>query len=306
MSWLPDKEPDCINNPSGVSPVELLIEPKTRDIGDFSVRRVLPAAKRTMVGPFIFFDHMGPVEFPARKGMDVRPHPHIGLSTVTYMYQGSIMHRDSLGSEQLITPGAINWMTAGRGITHSERSSDEARQREDHLEGLQIWVALPKALEETAPAFVHHAADALPQYEVDGAKVRVLAGNFFDVSAPVKTLSDLFYVDVTLAAGKHFAIDKQYTERALYIIKGQLNLAGESYAAGRMLVLAPEKEVIVKAEDFTLFVVIGGEPLDGPRYVWWNFVSSSRERIEQAKEDWREGRFASVPGETEFIPLPER
>lgn len=306
MSWLPDTEPACVEGVNELSPVELIIEPKTRDIGDFDVRRVLPSGKRQMVGPFIFFDHMGPVTFSPGKGIDVRPHPHIGLATVTYLYEGSMMHRDSLGYEQLITPGAVNWMTAGSGIVHSERSSNEARAREERLEGLQIWVALPGEQEETAPTFVHHPADSLPRFETDGACVRVLAGSGFGVTSPVKPSSALFYFDIALQAGKKLALDAQYTERAIYIVKGQLTVGNETYAAGRMLVLTPAKEIILFAPEFVQLVVIGGEPPDGPRYAWWNFVSSRRERIEQAKADWHNGKFAQVPGETEFIPLPER
>lgn len=306
MSWLPDTEPQCVDHAGNVSPVELIIEPKGRDLGGFEVRRVLPSGKRQMVGPFIFFDHMGPADFPPDKGIDVRPHPHIGLATVTYLYTGSILHRDSLGYTQLITPGAVNWMTAGRGITHSERSSDQARQQNQVLEGLQLWVALPKEHEEVEPSFVHYPPEALPELDRDGARIRVLAGTAFGVDSPVKTLSPLVYVDIALQPGRRLTLDINYTERAIYIVKGRLSLAGETYDAGRMLVLAKSSEVTVQADDTTQFVVVGGEPLDGPRIAWWNFVSSSRERIEQAKADWEAGRFAQVPGETEFIPLPDR
>lgn len=306
MSWLPDIEPDCISHQGQASPVELIIEPKTRDIGDFDVRRVLPSGKRQMVGPFIFFDHMGPADLPPGKGMDVRPHPHIGLATVTYLYTGSILHRDSLGCTQLITPGAVNWMTGGRGIVHSERSSDEARQQQERIEGLQLWVALPREHEEVEPAFVHHSAESLPQLDSEGIRVRVLAGTAFGATSPVQTLSPLFYVDIALQAGKKMALDIRYSERAIYIVKGSLAIAGETYAAGRMLVLTTGSDVVICADDDVQLVVVGGEPLDGPRYAWWNFVSSSRERIEQAKADWQAGRFGQVPGETEFIPLPER
>jgi redox-sensitive bicupin YhaK (pirin superfamily) len=306
MSWLPDAEPQCVDHAGDVSPVELIIEPKSRDLGDFEVRRVLPSGKRQMVGPFIFFDHMGPAHFQPGQGIDVRPHPHIGLATVTYLYTGSILHRDSLGCTQLITPGAINWMTAGRGITHSERSSDQARQQLQVLEGLQLWVALPTEYEEVEPSFVHYPPEVLPELDRDGARIRVLAGTAFGVDSPVKTLSPLVYVDVALHPGKTLALDINYSERAIYIVKGRITLAGESYEAGRMLVLVKGSEVSLRAEEETQLVVVGGEPLDGPRIAWWNFVSSSRERIELAKADWEAGRFAQVPGETEFIPLPER
>lgn len=306
MSWLPDEEPQCVDHAGDISPVEMIIEPKARDLGDFEVRRVLPSGKRQMVGPFIFFDHMGPANFPAGEGMDVRPHPHIGLATVTYLYTGSILHRDSLGCTQLITPGAINWMTAGRGITHSERTSDEARHQHQVLEGLQLWVALPTEYEEVEPSFEHYPPEAIPELDRDGARIRVLAGTAFGVNSPVKTLSPLVYVDIALHPGKVLKLDVDYTERAIYIVKGQITLAGESYGAGRMLVLAQGREVTFRADEETRLVVVGGEPLDGPRIAWWNFVSSSRARIEQAKADWEAGRFAQVPGETEFIPLPDR
>ena len=306
MSWLPDAEPECVDHAGDVSPVELIIEPKARDLGDFEVRRVLPSGKRQMVGPFIFFDHMGPAHFGVGQGMDVRPHPHIGLATVTYLYSGSILHRDSLGCTQLITPGAINWMTAGRGITHSERSSDQARQQHQVLEGLQLWVALPKEHEEVEPSFVHYPPEDLPELDRDGARIRVLAGRAFGVDSPVKTLSPLVYVDIALHPGKVLKLDVDYTERAIYIVKGEITLAGETYAAGRMLILSANSDVTFRADEETQLVVVGGEPLDGPRIAWWNFVSSSRERIDQAKADWQAGRFAQVPGETEFIPLPER
>ena len=270
------------------------------------VRRVLPNSKRRMVGPFVFVDEMGPIEIMRDGSLDVLPHPHIGLATVTYLYSGSILHRDSLGYTQLITPGAVNWMTAGRGITHSERSSDQARQQHQVLEGLQLWVALPKEHEDVEPSFVHYPPEALPELERDGARIRVLAGRAFGVDSPVKTLSPLVYVDIALHPGKVLKLDVDYTERAIYIVKGAITLAGESYAAGRMLILSANSDVTFRANEETQLVVVGGEPLDGPRIAWWNFVSSSRERIEQAKADWQAGRFAQVPGETEFIPLPER
>lgn len=306
MSWLPDAEPDCAQSTKIESPIDIIIEPKARDLGDFEVRRVLPAAKRQMVGPFIFFDHMGPADFVIGRGIDVRPHPHIGLATVTYLYQGSILHRDSLGYSQLITPGAVNWMTAGKGIVHSERSSEDARAHEQRLEGLQLWIALPLEAEETEPAFVHHSAESIPQIELNGARVRVLAGTAYGLTSPVQTLSKLFYLDIALEKNSHFALDVNYTERAIYIVRGTLTLADEDYEAGRMLVLALHSEIMLCAKSEVQLVVIGGEPLEGPRYAWWNFVSSSRERIELAKAAWKENRFAQVPGETEFIPLPDK
>lgn len=304
MSWLPDSEPECVEKQQ--SPVvQLVIAPKARDLGDFTVRRLLPSGKKQMVGPFIFFDHMGPVDFLPGQGMDVRPHPHIGLATVTYLFSGSMMHRDSLGYEQLITPGAINWMVAGRGITHSERSSTDARAALEHVEGLQIWVALPLALEEMLPEFTHYPAESLPQIERDGVCIRVLAGEVFGKRSPVSVQSYLFYVDVSLNAGSSIPVDMNYPERALYIVAGSLAIAGEDYVAGKMVILEPGVEISIYANSDTRLVIFGGEPFAEPRHVWWNFVSSSRARIEQAKTDWRLGRFERVPGDKEFIPLPD-
>lgn len=304
MSWLPDTEPECIAK-TQASAVDLVIAPKARDLGDFSVRRVLPSGKRQMVGPFIFFDHMGPVEFASGRGIDVRPHPHIGLATVTYLFAGSMLHRDSLGCEQLITPGAVNWMVAGKGIVHSERTSAEARAIVEKVEGLQIWVALPLVHEEMAPQFTHYPAESLPQIEREGVCMRVLAGEVFGVSSPVVVQSPLFYVDVSLRSGASILADMKYSERAIYIVSGHLTIANEDFAPGKMLVLKPGREVLLSATSDSRFVILGGEPLAEPRYVWWNFVSSSRSRIEQAKTDWRLGRFDRVPGEIEFIPLPD-
>lgn len=304
MSWLPDSEPECVEKKSSAA-VQLVIAPKARDLGDFTVRRVLPSGKKQMVGPFIFFDHMGPVDFAPGQGMDVRPHPHIGLATVTYLFNGSMMHRDSLGYEQLIAPGAINWMVAGRGIAHSERSSAGARAVPEHVEGLQIWVALPKEQEEAPPEFTHYPAESLPQIQHEGVCIRVLAGEAFGLRSPVAIQSELFYVDVTLAAGASILADMNYRERAIYIVSGSLAIAGENYGAGQMLILAIAAGIPVCASSDARFVILGGEPLPEPRYIWWNFVSSSRLRIEQAKTDWRLQRFAPVPGDKEFIPLPD-
>lgn len=304
MSWFPDKDPDCVeHNPTAA--VQLVIAPRARDLGDFSVRRVLPSGKRQMVGPFIFFDHMGPVDFAPEQGMDVRPHPHIGLATVTYLFSGSMMHRDSLGCEQLITPGAVNWMVAGRGIAHSERSSPQARSVTEQLEGLQIWVALPVDKEEMPPQFIHYPAEALPQIQSEGVSIRVLAGEAYGAKSPVAIQSPLFYIDVCLRAGAAMSVDLSYTERAVYIAKGQVILEGRVYEAGHMLVLAPDRAIPLSVTKDTRLVILGGEPFSEPRYVWWNFVSSRRGRIEQAKEDWRFGRFEPVAGDREFIPLPE-
>lgn len=285
--------------------IEHIIVPRTRDIGDFSVMRVLPAAARRMVGPFVFLDQFGPITLPAGKGMDVRPHPHIGLATVTYLLKGAIVHRDSLGCAQSIEPGAVNWMIAGRGIVHSERSDAELRKRPQDLYGLQSWVALPKALEESAPAFVHYPAAGLPEGDEGGLRLKVLAGSISGLVSPVATQSDLFYGDVTLAADSVFRLESRYEERAAYLIEGTVEMGGETFAPGRLLAFG-KGEVVLRARNAARLVVLGGEPMDGPRHVFWNFVSSSLDRIEQAKADWQRDRFGvTIPGETEFIPLPK-
>jgi redox-sensitive bicupin YhaK (pirin superfamily) len=282
------------------------ILPRTRDLGDgFAVQRVLPAAERRMVGPFIFLDQFGPVAFPAGRGLDVRPHPHIGLATVTYLFEGTIVHRDSLGSLQPIAPGDVNWMTAGRGIVHSERSDAALRRQPHGLSGIQIWVALPSRHEETVPDFTHYPASVLPVIEGEGKAVMLVAGDLFGRTSPVKTLSDLFYADVTLAPGAALPLDAGHQERAAYLLDGAVEIDGVAHAPGRLLVFVPGRTLTLRATARSRLLLIGGAPLDGPRYIWWNFVSSRKERIEQAKEDWRAGRFAPVPGETEFIPLPD-
>jgi redox-sensitive bicupin YhaK (pirin superfamily) len=288
------------------STVEALIEPQTRDLGDgFEVRRVLPSAQRRTVGPFVFFDHMGPVVLRAGTGLDVRPHPHIGLATVTYLFDGEILHRDSLGTVQPIRPGAVNWMTAGRGIVHSERTPAELRASGTRLSGIQTWVGLPRDREEVEPSFVHHAESELPVIEGEGKHVRVIAGESYGLRSPLAVFSDTLYADVVLAEGARLEIPTGYEERAIYLAEGRIETADDTLGAGRMLVFRQGSTVTVSALEPTRLLLLGGEPLDGTRHVWWNFVSSSRERIEQAKADWREGRFAAVPGESEFIPLPE-
>jgi redox-sensitive bicupin YhaK (pirin superfamily) len=304
MSWQPAEEPE-IKSPPVCKALQSVIVPRPRDLGGFAVRRVLPSPERRSVGPFVFFDQMGPAELAPGQGIDVRPHPHIGLATVTYLFAGTIVHRDSLGTKQSIDPGAVNWMTAGRGIVHSERSDTELRKRRQHLYGIQIWVALPKEHEETDPGFAHYAAASLPVIEGEGTTVRVIAGSCFGKTSPVKTLSSLFYADASLQAGASFALGNDYEERAIYLLEGQLKIAGQSFDPGRLLVFAAGDEITVNANGAARWLVFGGEPLDAPRHVWWNFVSSSRERIEKAKTDWKEGRFAPVPGDAEFIPLPE-
>lgn len=286
--------------------VEAVIRPRVRDLGGFSVRRVLPAAERRMVGPFIFFDQMGPAVFAPGTGIDVRPHPHIGLETVTYLYEGEIIHRDSLGSLQAINPGDVNWMTAGRGIVHSERTAPERRARGASLHGLQLWVALPKEHEEAEPAFVHYPAARLPLFEAGGARGRVLAGSAFGVTSPVKTLSPLFYVDVEIGAGGEVAVPEGYEERAAYVAEGEIDGDAGPAGAGTLLVFVPGARAVLRASRPARVAFVGGAPMDGERHLSWNFVSSSAGRIEQARRDWKEGRFPKVPGDAvEFIPLPE-
>jgi hypothetical protein len=290
--------------------VDVVIVPPTHDLGDgFHVRRALPSRQRRMVGPFVFFDQMGPTVLRAGTGLDVRPHPHIGLATVTYLFDGEIIHRDSLGTTQAIRPGAVNWMIAGRGIVHSERTAVGKRSSPSSLSGIQTWVALPKKEEERAPSFHHHAAAELPLIEDHGASIRLIAGALYGARAPVATLSDMFYADVTLAADARLPLACDYEERALYIIRGRIEIGAGQFNAGQfevgqLVVLHPRQPMTLRALEPAQLLLLGGAPMDGPRHVWWNFVSSSTERIEQAKLDWREGHLGSVPGDSEFIPLP--
>jgi redox-sensitive bicupin YhaK (pirin superfamily) len=286
-------------------PVELIIEPRPRDIGGFEVLRLLPVAQRRSVGPFVFFDQMGPAHIAAEHGVDVRPHPHIGLATVTYLFQGEILHRDTLGSVQVIRPGDVNWMTAGSGIAHSERTPPEARKIGGPLFGIQSWVALPKAHEEAAPAFFHHGVATLPKIADKGKTVRVIAGTAFGARAPVATFSQTLYCDVLLKAGARIDVPLEHEERAIQPVTGKISVAGHVVEPGSMLVLRASEPVVIEALEDARLMLLGGERLDGPRTMWWNFVSSSKERIEQAQADWKAGRFGHVPGETEFIPLPE-
>ncbi|MEQ8816063.1 MAG: pirin family protein [Thalassobaculum sp.] len=287
--------------------IETVIVPRARDIGGFEVRRALPSARRQMVGPFIFWDQMGPARFPLGEGMDVRPHPHIGLSTLTYLFEGEVMHRDSLGTAQAIRPGEVNWMTAGRGIVHSERTDSELRAAGAALYGIQAWVALPKAAEEVAPSFAHIGSEALPTIEGEGKRVRVVAGTLWGETSPVPGYSETIYADAVLDTGARLPIPAEHEERAVYVVEGTVSVAGDRFDCGRLLVLNPGDEITVTAESRARVLVLGGEPMDGPRFIWWNFVASSREKIEAAKADWQARRFAIVPGdEQEFIPLPER
>ncbi|CAA2144144.1 pirin family protein [Methylobacterium bullatum] len=304
MSWHSADDP-APGDPFSCDAIKTLIVPRSRDLGSFSVRRALPSTQCRMVGPFIFFDQMGPSEFLLGQGMDVRPHPHIGLSTVTYLFDGEIMHRDSLGTELPIRPGELNWMTAGRGITHSERTGAGLRRTGSKLFGIQAWVALSGKDEETAPAFEHYDADALPILTGEGKIVRLIAGEAFGARSPVRTSSPMVYADVMLEAGAVLPLDPTYDERAIYTVSGAIDIAGDGFGPGQLLVFNPGDRISVRATEAARFMVLGGEPMDGPRHLWWNFVSSRPERIEQAKEDWRQARFDTVPGESEFIPLPE-
>ncbi len=285
----------------------LVIDPRPRDLGGFSVRRLLPAAGSRMVGPFIFLDHMGPAVMERGSGLDVRPHPHIALATVTYLFEGEIIHRDSLGTERPIQTGDVNWMLAGRGIAHSERSSPEQRARGVRLHGIQSWVALPTAHEEDAPAFAHHPASTLPGLERDGARLTVIAGTAYGVESPVGVLSPTLYVDARLEPGAPLKVDATHPQRAVHVVEGRVQIGTRRLGPGVMAILRPDADVVVAADGPARVMLLGGAPLEGERHIWWNFVSSSKERIERAKDDWRNGRFAKVRGdENELIPLPER
>jgi redox-sensitive bicupin YhaK (pirin superfamily) len=305
MSWLPSADP-ILGDKRSCDALELVVVPRVRDLGDgFEVRRALPSEKRQMVGPFIFFDQMGPAQFLAGKGLDVRPHPHIGLATVTYLFDGQVMHRDSEGNAIEIMPGAMNLMTAGHGIAHSERTPQQARRAGGNLSGIQSWIALPQAHEEIDPSFQHLEATDLPVVEADGVWARVIARSAFGQTSPVGMFSDWFYAEVMLEPGTSAPLDPHYEERAIYIVQGEIEIACEIFEAPRLLVFRPGDRITVRANRRARLMFLGGSALEGPRYIWWNFVSSRRERIEQAKEDWKSGRFAPVPTETEFIPLPQ-
>lgn len=292
------------NDPN--SAILIRIDGRARDLGDhFVVRRVLPFVHHRSVGPFVFFDHFGPTHIPAGSGMDVRPHPHIHLATITYLFDGQIFHRDSLGTQQVIGPGAVNWMTAGRGIVHSERTPDELRTTGFDVHGLQLWIALPTGLEDVEPTFQHHPAANIPETAQGGVSMRVLAGTAFGVSSPVQTLSTMVYAELTFQPGAELVIAADHPERALYVVEGSAMLDGETIVVGEMAVLRPGVTPVLRAEGPARVMLLGGEPL-GPRHLWWNFVSSDLASIEKAKLDWREGRFPKVPGDDrEFIPLPE-
>jgi redox-sensitive bicupin YhaK (pirin superfamily) len=289
------------------TPIERVLEPRARDLGDFTVRRLLPAPGLQTVGPFIFFDHMGPADFGPGQGVNVRPHPHIGLATVTYLFEGAFMHRDSLGTAQLIRPGDVNWMVAGRGIVHSERTPPEVRDAAGRARahGIQTWVALPRAEEGRAPSFAHHPASSLPRLEQPGVRLTVIAGTAYGLRSPVEVLSPTLYVDACLQAGARFDIEGEHEQRACYVVSGSVEIAGNRCNEGHLVVLAAGSgAVAMRALSDARVMLAGGAALDGPRHVEWNFVSSSRERIETAKADWRARRFAAVPGDDERIPLP--
>ena len=300
MSYLQAREPKCIGAEGAL---ELVIVPRERDLGDLTVRRVLPAAERRMVGPFIFFDHMGPAEFPPGTGIQVRPHPHIGIATITYLFDGEILHRDSLGVTQLIREGAVNLMTAGRGIVHSERAGEDLEVR-SQLHGIQSWMALPDDAEECEPAFVHVPAGDLPDFEHDGVRVRVIVGEAWGHRSPVQVPSTTLYLELRMPAGAVLTLPDDVRELAAYVVTGVVHVDHSDHAGGTMLVVAGGRSLTLEAREDSRVMVVGGDPV-GRRHIWWNFVSSSRERIEQAKADWRENRFDPVPGDPEMIPLPE-
>lgn len=310
MSWNPALTPD-FPDPTRLDAVETVIVPRARDLGSFEVRRALPAPKRQMVGPFIFFDQAGPAEFVTGQGIDVRPHPHIGLGTVTYLYRGHFHHRDSLGTDQVIEPGAVNWMVAGQGVTHSERTSPEARRAPHSLFGIQTWVALPAAVEDRVPMFEHHAKDTLPEIEAEGVRLRLILGTAYGEKAPATMFSETFYADVVLQASARFPMPDDHEDRGLYVTDGSVLIAGQEFEAGRMMVLRPgDRITVVAGARGARVMILGGATLEGPRYVWWNFVASSRDKIEAAKLDWArgdwgKGRFDLPAGDRdEFIPLP--
>ena len=311
MSWNPAIEPTCPEC-GDLDSIETIIVPRARDLGGFEVRRALPSPQRQMVGPFIFFDQAGPAEFITGKGIDVRPHPHIGLATVTYLYEGEFQHRDSIGTNQMIYPGEVNWMIAGNGVTHSERTSAATRTHPHKLFGIQTWVALPEEHEDTEAAFEHHSKQALPYLAAEGKGVRLIIGNAYGERAPVKTFSEMFYADAVLEAGSLLPLPDNHEDRGIYVVLGSVEISGDEFESGRMMVFRPGDTITVKAGPAgARLILLGGETLGGPRYIWWNFVASSKDKIDHAKEAWRQGdfehgRFQLPAGDTdEYIPLPE-
>lgn len=305
MSFFPGKDPEP-GDAFASDQIELMVIPNAKDIGGFQVRRALPTARRRLVGPFIFFDRMGPAILRGGQAMDVRPHPHIGLSTVTYLFDGKIRHRDSLGTEMVIQPGDVNLMTAGRGIVHSERTPEELRGAPMSVSGLQTWLALPDGKEEVAPVFENTAALLLPEIDAEGVSGRVVIGDFQGLRSPVRADTETLYADLRLAPGASVKIPADAEERAIYTLDGDVSISGDRFPAERLLVFRPGDELVVSSERGAHFMLFGGASLGSPRHIWWNFVSSSKERIEQAKQEWKTGRFDIVPGdEEEFIPLPD-
>jgi redox-sensitive bicupin YhaK (pirin superfamily) len=305
MSWLPTNDPKP-GDAHACDAIEQVIVPRARDLGGFEVRRALPSAQKQMIGPFIFFDQMGPAEFLIGGGIDVRPHPHIGLATVTYLFEGEIWHRDSLGSSLAIKPGEVNLMTAGRGIVHSERETSAAKATTRRLFGIQAWAALPRSNEESAPAFAHHGTGELPRVDGEGKRLRVVMGAMYGQTSPVEFPHASFYAEAVLAPGAVLPLDPDYDERGVYIASGEIDVAGDRFEAGRLLVFRPGDRISILALSNARLMLLGGDPMDGPRHIWWNFVSSSKDRIDAAKADWKAGRFGLVPGdEKEFIPLPD-
>lgn len=308
MSWNPALAPVCPDK-TDLDAIETLIIPRARDLGGFEVRRALPAPRRQMVGPFIFFDQMGPAEFVTNQGIDVRPHPHIGLATVTYLYQGEFQHRDSLGTNQIIYPGEVNWMTAGRGVTHSERTSRETRAHPHGLFGIQTWVALPEHAEDAPPAFEHRGKEELPYLDAEGKKVRLIVGRAYGQRSPVQTFTDMFYLDVILDPQAAIPLPDDHEDRGLYILQGEISVGGRDFAAGQMMVFRPGDRIAVKAGPRgARLMLLGGETLGGPRYIWWNFVASSKEKIEEAKAawrrgDWQNGKFHLPPGDDRDVAV---
>jgi redox-sensitive bicupin YhaK (pirin superfamily) len=300
MSYEAAEEPECKESEGSVA---LVIQPHEKDLGEFTVRRVLPARERRMVGPFIFFDHIGPAEFPPGKGIDVRPHPHIGISTVTYLFEGEIMHRDSLGYEQLIEARAVNLMTAGKGIVHSERAGSDLNET-SRLHGIQSWMALPDGDEERDPAFQHIPADELPQIEMQGVTVRVIIGEAYGQTSPVPAYAETLYLECCMPGGTSLTLPEGNAELGAYVVSGAVTIDGQSYTEGMMAIACPGDTLKLTAGSDSTVMVMGGETI-GKRTIWWNFVSSSKERIEDAKKDWKEKRFELVPGDDSFIPLPE-
>lgn len=299
MSYFTADEPGCTESSGSI---ELIIEPRERDLGGFGVRRVLPSRERRMVGPFAFFDHMGPMEFPPGEGIQVRPHPHIGLATITYLFEGEIIHKDSLGFDQPIQAAAVNLMTAGRGIVHSERAGEDLNTL-SKLHGIQSWIALPADQEEREPSFLHYPAADLPDFDIDGVNIRLIMGEAYGSISPVLTYSPTLYLECRIPEGGEIALPGEYPERAAYVVSGAVKVDDRSYRHGVMAVFCSEKQARISALQDSRVMIIGGAS-PGSRHIWWNFVSSSKERIEQAKADWKEGRFDSVPGDPEFIPLP--